>query len=343
MVNEFPEMLGRLVNGISLDSAEAYSLMQAVMSGGLAPSQIAAVAVALRMKGETEDEITGFVRAMRAGAIPMPGAPSGAVDTCGTGGDHLDTFNVSTAAALVAAAAGVRVAKHGNRAASSRSGSADVLEALGVNIELSPEEECASLARTGIAFLFARMHHPALKHAAPVRKEIGIRTVFNLVGPMTNPAGARTQLMGVFPGVETARVAAALRTLGAERAMVVRGLDGMDEITITAPTEVSELRAGSVTTYHITPEDLGFRPCRLDQLKGGMPRENAAIIRRVLAGEQGPHRDIVLINAGAVIYLAGLAPAHGAGIDSARTAIDSGAAAAKLDELVRVTTHVHDS
>ncbi len=304
------------------------------MAGNLTTAQIAALATALRAKGETEDEILGIVSAMRDGAVHVPHSPADAVDTCGTGGSRLHTFNVSTAAALVAAGAGVTVAKHGNRAASSKSGSADVLEALGVNLEMPPEREAQALDEIGIAFLFARAHHPALKHAAAARKEIGIRTVFNLIGPMTNPAGSRIQLMGVFPGVETAKVAAVLNKLGATRVMVVRGLDGMDEITLTGPTEISELKGGEINTYEVTPKDFGLSRCDLTDLAGGEAAGNAAIIRSILDGETGPRTDIVLLNAGAVIYLAGHAETHAQGIENARQALASGAAAKKLDELV---------
>ena len=335
---EVPALLNRILAGGALALEEAQALMERIMAGTLTPAQIAALAIALRAKGETEDEIIGFVQAMRGGAVPLPHTFSDVVDTCGTGGDYLQTLNVSTAAALVAAGAGVRVAKHGNRAASSKSGSADVLEALGVTLNAPPQIEERALSEAGIAFLFARSHHPALTHAAAVRKDIGIRTVFNLLGPLTNPAGVRIQLLGVFPGIETRKVAGVLQRLGALRAMVVRGLDGMDEITLTAPTEISELNGADIRTFHVTPEEFGLAPCTLDDLAGGDAAANAAAIRAILAGARGPKTDIVLLNAAAVIYLAGRAESHQAGIAVARQAIASGAAERTLKLLVEITS-----
>jgi anthranilate phosphoribosyltransferase len=333
----FPELLTGIVNRSNLSREEACMAMRRIMTGEFSSSQIAALAVALRVKGESEDEIAGFVEAMRDGAVKVPDPPADVIDTCGTGGDRLHTFNISTAAALVSAGAGVIVAKHGNRAASSKSGSADVLEALGVKLELPPERETQALREVGIAFLYARTHHPALKHAAEARKELGIRTLFNLLGPMTNPAGARRQLMGVFPGIETEKVAGVLNKLGVTRAMVVRGDDGMDEITLTGTTRVSEVQDGSIRSYEITPGDFGMQPATLKDLAGGDAQENATIIRKILDGKTGPCTDIVALNAGAVIYLAGKTETHAVGIEKARTAISSGAAAQKLEQLIEFT------
>ena len=332
--DQFPVLLNSLLNGVNLSADEAEAAMRAIMSGQLTTAQIAALAVALRAKGETEDEIAGFARAMRAGAVNVEGVPPDAVDTCGTGGDNLRTFNISTAAALVAAGADVTVAKHGNRSASGKAGSADVLEALGVALDMSPARQAEALRSIGIAFLFARAHHPALKHAAAARTEIGVRTVFNLLGPLTNPAGARIQLVGIYKGVRTATIAGVLAKLGASRAMVVHGSDGMDEITLTGETEISEVRNGAVSTYTVTPAQFDLAPCAPEALAGGDAACNADIIRRILRGEQGPRADIVALNAGAVICLAGKAATHANGIARARDAVASGAALKKLEQLV---------
>jgi len=323
-----------LIGGGVLSRADAAALMEQIMAGALSSAQIAAVAVALRLRGETADEIAGLADAMRRQAVFVPDPPPDCVDTCGTGGDGLRTFNISTVAALVAAGAGVTVAKHGNRAATSRAGSADLLEALGLQLELAPAREAQALHTLGIAFLFARAHHPALRHAAAARDELGVRTVFNLLGPLTNPAGARVQLMGVFPGIALDMVAAVLRELGSMRALVVRGQDGMDEITLTGPTDVAELRDGAIRKYTLTPEALGLARCRADDLSGGTAAENAAIARAILDGADGPRADIVALNAGAVIYLAGRAATIADGIAAARRALHSGAARAMLERLI---------
>lgn len=337
------DVLQRLLRAESLSVEEADLLMTRVMQGELSDVQIAALAVALRAKGETEQEITGFARAMRRGALQLPHAPEDVLDTCGTGGDGLATFNVSTAAALIAAGAGAHVAKHGNRAASSRSGSADVLEALGVHLDLSPEAAARVLSQAGIVFLFARSFHPAMRHAASVRAALGIRTIFNFLGPLTNPAGARRQLLGVCSGIPTARMAAVLRALGATHAMVVRGEDGMDEISLCAPTEISELRDSAIRTYTVTPEQLGFNRCHPAALQGGDAAENARIIRAILDAEPGPRTDIALLNAGAALYVAGRAASWEEGIVLARHAIASGAARAALDRLIAATAAAHGS
>jgi anthranilate phosphoribosyltransferase len=323
-----------LIGGGVLARADAAALMEQIMAGALTTAQIAAVAVALRLRGETAGEIAGLADAMRRHAVAVPDPPPDCVDTCGTGGDGLRTFNISTLAALVAAGAGVTVAKHGNRAATSRAGSADLLEALGLQLELAPAREAQALHTLGIAFLFARAHHPALKHAAAARDELGVRTVFNMLGPLTNPAGAQIQLMGVFPGIALDMVATVLHELGSVRALVVRGQDGMDEITLVGPTDVAELRDGTIRRYTLTPEELGLTRCRADDLFGGSADENAAIARAILDGVAGPRADIVALNAGAVIYLAGRAATIKDGIAIARHALHSGAARAKLERLI---------
>jgi len=324
----------KLIGGTALARADARQLMSRIMAGELTTAQIAALAVAVRMRGETAEELLGFAQAMRQQAVTVPDPPALTVDTCGTGGDRLDTFNISTAAAVVAAGAGVIIAKHGNRAASSRSGSADVLEALGVRLDLTPRQAAQALQQIGIAFLFARAYHPALHHAAAARAELGVRTIFNLLGPLANPAGARRQLLGVFPGADATMVATVLRELGTQRALVVRGQDGMDELTLTAPSDVTELRDGALTTYQLTPAAVGLSPCTLADLRGGDAAANAAIIREILAGAHGPKTDIVLFNAGACIYLAERADSIANGIRAARTALASGAARAKLAQLI---------
>jgi len=293
------------------------------------------------MKGETVAEITGAARVMREKAtmvrLPEGTARENVTDTCGTGGDEAMTFNISTAAAFVAAGAGATVAKHGNRSVSSRSGSADVLRALGVNIEaeVAKVEEC--IRRAGIGFLFAPMLHGAMKYAAPVRREIGIRSIFNILGPLTNPAGAKRQVIGVYDSALTDLLAKVLNNLGSERAFIVRGEDGLDEITLADETRVTELNAGSIRTYHIRPEDFGFQRCSPEDLLGGGPDENAEIIMGVLEGKKGPARDIVLLNAAAAITAGGLASKIEEGIAIAHGAIDSGEALARLERLKEIT------
>ena len=333
----FSEILNKVVNGCDLSFDEAKSAMENIMNGNFLPTQIAALAVALRIKGETENEISGFVTAMKNGAIRLPQSFPNAVDTCGTGGDKLNTFNISTASAIVAAGAGVTIAKHGNRSASSKTGSADVLETFGINLNATTEIELRALKEIGIAFLFARSHHPALKHAGSARKEIGIRTVFNLIGPMTNPAGAGIQLMGVFREADIKKVAAVLKKLGAKRAMIVSGHDGMDEISLSSPTDVAELKNNEITTYQISPEDFGIKNATVKSLKGGTPEENAKIILGILNGNAGPKTDIVLLNAGAVIYLSGKADSIKSGIEMAGQSISSGEAARKLKQLIEIS------
>jgi len=331
------EAIAKAVAGTSLSEAEAESVMREIMEGEATDAQIAAYITALRMKGETVEEITGSARVMREKATHVKLAAPFQVDTCGTGGDLSQTFNISTTVAFVVAGGGVSVAKHGNRSVSSKSGSADVLQALGVNIEMPVQrvEEC--LAEVGIAFLFAPMMHQAMKFSIGPRREIGIRTIFNLLGPLTNPAGVKAQIMGVYAADLTGLLARALGNLGAERAFVVHGMDGLDEITITDRTKVSELRSGTVNDYFIHPSDLDLPAGRREDLRGGDAKENAAITIEVLQGKAGPRRDIVLLNAAAGLTAAGKAEDLRDGIRLAGESIDSGAAMQKLEELKRFT------
>src|SRR3989337_2515914 len=295
------EAISKIVKNQDLTESEMIEVMNEIMTGAASPGQIGAFITALRIKGETVDEITGAARVMREKATKIDVKGKKVVDTCGTGGDESMTFNISTAAAFVAPGAELIVAKHGNRSVSSRSGSADVLKALGVNIEaeVARVEEC--LKEIGIGFLFAPMLHGAMKYAAPVRREIGIRTIFNILGPLTNPAGARCQVIGVYDDSLTDILGQVLYKLGSTHAFVVRGEDGLDEITLTTETRVTELKDSSIRTYHLKPEDLGFDRCAPEDLKGGGPDENAEIILGILNGRKGPARDIVIINAAAAI------------------------------------------
>ncbi len=314
--------------------------MEQILAGEATDAQIAGLLVALRMNGETAEELVGFARAMRRHSRPL--FPEGhvpdlgvVVDTCGTGGDASGTFNISTAAAFVVAGAGVRVAKHGNRSISSRCGSADVLEALGINPEHELELAGRAIEQVGIGFLFAPAAHPAMKHAMRARRDLRLRTVFNLLGPLTNPAGASAQVAGVFSAEFAERMARALGELGVQRAFVVHGRDGLDEISLSGPTFVAELISGTVRTYEVTPEDFGLARAPLAALAGGDAAENAAIVRAVLAAERSPRRDAVLMNASAALVAAGRAADFRAGAVVAAESIDSGAAASKLDSLAR--------
>ncbi len=324
-----------------LTRREAEAAMEELLSGRATDAKIIALLAALRAKGETVDELVGFAVAMRRHAQPIFNsgrAPQGMlVDTCGTGGDAKGTFNISTTAAFVAAGAGVRVAKHGNRSFSSHCGSADVLEALGVNLGVPPGRVGAAIEQVGIAFLFAPAVHTAMKHAAAARRQLGGRTVFNLLGPLTNPAGALAQVMGVFAAELTEPLASALAILGVERAFVVHGADGLDEISLSGETHVAEVEHGAVRSYRVAPEDFGLKRAPLEALRGGDAPENARIIRLVLEGEAGPRRDIVLANAAAALVAAGLAEDFREGARVAARAIDSGAALRKLDALIAFT------
>ncbi len=364
------DALHRIANhGQSLDRGEAGEVMSEVLSGKCSDAQIAALLVALRMKGETVEEIVGFAEAIRAAAAPLPisqlpiegfqetNSAAGAiavsgtgrdaladeslVDTSGTGGDASGTFNISTATALVTAGAGVRVAKHGNRSISSKCGSADVVEALGINIQLSPERSAQCLREVGICFLYAPNLHPAMKQVQTVRRELRMRTIFNLLGPLTNPARASGQVVGVYSLDLVEKLAEALSMLGLHRALVVHGLDGLDEITITGPTRVAEAREGTVRTYEIEPEEFGMTRATLQDIAGGDSRENAAIIRAILSGEKSPRRDVVLLNAAAALVAAGRADRLGDALPLAAQSINSGAAAGKLERLAQFTANLN--
>lgn len=331
------ELLEKLLEGRDLTRAETIDAFDRIMNGKALPTQIAAFLTALRSKGEVVEEITGAAQSMRLHAVYIDPGGRPVIDTCGTGGDASGTFNISTAAAIVAAGAGVFVAKHGNRAVTSGCGSADVLQELGVNIDVAPEivEEC--LHEIGLGFLFAPKLHPAMKYAAPVRRDLGIRTLFNILGPLTNPAGARRQLIGVFAPQLTEALALVLCELGGQRALVVHGHDGLDEISNVAPTRVSDLCEGHVRTYEFDPQPyLESHPCA-EALKGGDPVRNAAIIASILGKQKGPCRDIVCLNAAAAIMVSGAAADFGEGIRMARESLDSGAAADKLQALIERT------
>ena len=323
-----------LLDGYHLTRADARELMGSIMDGEETPAQIAGFLVALRTKGETADEIAGFAEAMREHVVPVTPERSPMVDVVGTGGDGANTFNISTAAALVAAAAGAAVAKHGNRAASSAAGSADVLEELGIDIEQPPDRIARSIDELGFGFMFARAHHPAMRHVAPVRQELGIRTVFNVLGPLANPAGARDGVFGVYSAELALTYAEALAELGARRAFVVHGDGGLDELSPFGPNLVVEVVDGDVREWELDPRDLGIEPTDPDALRGGSAAENAATIRAVLAGEPGGRRDAVLLNAAGAIVAAGLADHLADGLGLGAEAIDSGAAASRLEALV---------
>lgn len=330
------EAIHLLVQHIDLSESEMAGCMKEIMEGNATDAQIAAFLTALRIKGETVDEITGAVRVMREKVASIK-APEGVLDTCGTGGDMSHTFNISTATSLVVAASGVPVAKHGNRSVSSRSGSADVLEALGVKIDLTPEKVEICLSETGFGFLFAPLFHPAMKYAVGPRREIGIRTIFNILGPLTNPAGAKRQILGVFADKLTETLAMVLGSLGAEDTMVVHGQDGLDEITISNGTKVSRFRAGKVETFYVSPEDFGLRRSDVKSLIGGEKEENARILSSVLNGDKGPKRDVVLMNSAAALLVAGKTDSLRDAVLIAADAIDSGRARRKLQEIVRVS------
>jgi anthranilate phosphoribosyltransferase len=331
----FAALLEKLQERQDLTAVEAAGAMAAIMDGTATPSQVAALLIALRMKGERPDEIVGLATTMRSRAVPLSRTRADAFDTCGTGGDGTGSVNVSSMVALVVAACGVPVAKHGNRAVSSRSGSADVFEALGVRVDAPPPavEEC--LDRAGVAFFFAPTFHPSMRHAAPTRRELGVRTAFNLLGPLTNPAGARRQLVGVPRPEMTELVARALAALGSEHAWVVHGADGFDEISTCGYTKVSASRAGLVTTFFVHPADFGVPRARVADLAGGDARDNADCARRVLAGARGPVRDIVVLNAAAALLVAGRVASVREGLGVAAAALDGGDAARVLDAMVR--------
>jgi anthranilate phosphoribosyltransferase len=329
------QALARLLEGASLERAEARDVMDAIMRGETTPAQIGAFLVALRAKGETAEEIAGCAEAMREHVVAVEPQRDDLVDTAGTGGDGAHTLNISTAAALVAAAAGAGVAKHGNRAVSSACGSADVLEALGFRLDLPPERIARSIDELGFGFMFAPAHHPAMRHAAPVRRELATRTVFNVLGPLTNPAGARAQVIGVFSAELVPTIAEVVAQLGARRAFVVHGFGGIDELSPAGPNLVCEVANGKVRRRTIDPAELGLERCDPDELRGGTPEENARTIRAVLDGADGGRRDAVLLNAAGAIAASGHAADLSEGIALAREAVDSGAAAERLELLIR--------
>ncbi|CAN1488034.1 TrpD Anthranilate phosphoribosyltransferase [Methylophilaceae bacterium] len=333
----FSQTLNQVINGENLSFTVMQSLMREVMAGELTHAQIAGLLIALRIKGETVDEIAAAASVMRELSSKVHIANSAhLIDTCGTGGDGIQTFNVSTVSAFIAAAAGAKVAKHGGRSVSSTCGSADVLEALGVNVNLTPEQVAKCVDSVGIGFMFAPNHHSAMKHAAPVRRELGVRTLFNLLGPLTNPANAKRQVMGVFAKSLTAKLALVLQQLGSEHVLVVCGADGMDEISFTGDSYVAELKNGKVTEYILNPSQFGMPLHPLSSIKIQNADESKAMILDVLNGKSGAARDIVLLNAGAAIYVAGVVDSLQDGIHKAAEAIDNGSALATLDALIKM-------
>ncbi|NDI34361.1 anthranilate phosphoribosyltransferase [Chengkuizengella sediminis] len=342
--NVIKDVLSKLLDGNHLSKDEARQVMEEMMEGRATGVQIGSLLTALRIKGETIEEVTGFAETMRSKSYRVQTTNHPLLDTCGTGGDGANTFNISTASAIVAAAGNIRVAKHGNRAMSSKSGSADVLEALGVNINLDHNQAQICIDHVGICFMFAQKYHESMKNVATPRRELGFRTVFNMLGPLTNPANADRQLMGVFDRSKTELIASVLRELDLERALVVSSYDGLDEISISAPTQVSELKGGIINTYDITPDDLGLEGYPVEEIAGGDALENAEIIRSVFKGEKGARRNIILANAGACFYVFDHCSSLQEGVKIAANIIDSGEAFAKLEELVQFTKEIsHDS
>jgi anthranilate phosphoribosyltransferase len=334
----FQQLIEKLTRHEDLTTDEAAAAMAEVMEGHAAPAHISGLLIGLAMKGERPAEIVGLARTMRARAVPLSKRYDDLFDTCGTGGDRAGTFNISSCAALVLAAAGVPVAKHGNRSASSKTGGADVYEALGIRITASPAIVERCLAEAGIGFFFAPTFHPSMRHAAPVRRELGVRTAFNLLGPLTNPAGATRQLVGVPRPEFTELMARALMLLGTKRAWVVHGADGIDELTTTGYTKISECRNGAVNTFYLHPTDVGLPKAPPGALQGGDAHENARIIESILGGAHGPARDVVLLNSGAALFIAGAAASVEEGILKASRAIDCGGAKRTLEQLVAIST-----
>jgi anthranilate phosphoribosyltransferase len=335
------EALNRVIEHREIFREEMLSLMRAIMSGEVPPGLIGAILIGLRVKKETIGEIAAAAEVMRefATRVPVPDDPK-LIDTCGTGGDAAHTFNISTAAMFVAAAAGAKIAKHGGRSVSSKSGSADVLEALGVNINLSPDEVARTIEKTGVGFMFAPNHHSAMKHAAPVRRELGVKTLFNILGPLTNPAGARQQVMGVFHPDLVGIQVRVLQRLGSRRVMIVHGLEGLDEISLAGPTMVGELNDGQISEYTIKPEDVGLRAADAASVRVESIEESKAMLLGALENREGAPRDIVALNAGASIYVAGLAPTLAEGVKKAVATLASGAARRKVDEFAAATRSV---
>lgn len=335
----FTEGLKEIIAGNDLSEEHMSQMITQILSGQISPAQIGAFMGALSTKGETFEELTGAAKAMRRKAKRVQTTSDVVLDTCGTGGDGANTFNISTTTALVVAACGVTVAKHGNRSVSSQCGSADLLEALGVNLNLEPESVEEGLREIKIGFLFAPLYHGAMKFAAAARKEVGIRSVFNMLGPLTNPAGANCQLLGVYAPELTEIFAQALQSMGCRRAFVVHGHDGLDEISVSAPTRISELNDGRIKTYDFSPEPFLSEDASLADLSGGSPAENAILTRNILNGDKGPGRDVVLLNAAAALVAAGQAEGFRDGFDQAAKAVDSGAAKAKLRQLIEFSQH----
>lgn len=337
-MSDFKNTLNSLIDGKNLSHEAMLATMRQVMAGELTPAQISALLIALRIKGETVNEIAAAAQVMRELSTKVViQSTTNLIDTCGTGGDGIQTFNVSTASAFVAAAAGAKVAKHGGRSVSSICGSADVLETLGVNVNQTPEQVARSVEQIGVGFMFAPNHHSAMKHSAPVRRELGVRTMFNLLGPLTNPANAKRQIMGVFSPALTGKLARVLQQLGSEHVMVVCGADGMDEISFAGDTHVAELKNGQVSEYVLNPQQFGLQLHDVSAIKVADAAASKAMILDVLSGKGGGARDIVLLNAGAAIYVAGLAPDMQAGIIKAAEMLDNGKAMQKLEQLVAIT------
>ena len=327
------DLIRKAADGLDLTSEEAKAAMTEIMSGQAGPVQIASFLVAMRMKGETSEEVTEFARVMRQHVRSVSPRARPLVDTCGTGGDAIKTFNVSTCAALVAAGAGVAIAKHGNRSVTSKCGSADVLEALGIRFDLSPEEAAQCIDNIGLGFMFAPSYHPAMKYAAPVRRELGLRTMFNMLGPLTNPAGADAQVLGVYSPELTELHASVLRNLGSQRAYVVHGVGGLDELSTFGETRVTELKDGEMRTYNVKPEDFGLERAAPEAIQGGTPEANAQLLVDILGGKEGPARDIVLLNTAAAIAAGGKADTLSEGLAVAADSVTSGAARSKLEAL----------
>ncbi|MBM3356303.1 MAG: anthranilate phosphoribosyltransferase [Betaproteobacteria bacterium] len=337
------EALARVIEHREIFREDMLSLMRSIMSGEVSPTLISALVVGMRVKKETIGEIAAAAEVMRefATKVPVPDEPN-LIDTCGTGGDAAHSFNVSTAAMFAAAAAGAKIAKHGGRSVSSKSGSADVLEALGADINLRPEQVARSIAEVGVGFMFAPNHHGAMKHAAPVRRELGVKTIFNILGPLTNPAGARQQVMGVFHPDLVGIQARVLQQLGSRRVMIVHGMEGLDEISIAGPTMVGELKDGAIKEYTITPQDFGVAIHDNATIRVAEVEQSKTMVLAALGGEAGAARDIVTLNAGACVYVAGLAPTMAEGVKRAAAVIASGAARKKLDAFVEFTRNVKD-
>jgi anthranilate phosphoribosyltransferase len=335
-MDEFKTLIGKIATGATMSREEAAGAFDRMMSGEATPSQMGGLLMGLRMRGETVDEITGAVTTMRAKMLRVQ-APPNAIDVVGTGGDASGSYNISTCAAFIVAGAGIPVAKHGNRALSSRSGAADVLGALGVKIDLGPEEISRCIHEAGIGFMFAPAHHPAMKHVGPTRIELGTRTIFNLLGPLSNPAGVKRQMVGVFSRQWVEPLATVLKNLGSERAYVVHGSDGLDEITTSGPTSVAALENGKVTTFEIKPEDVGLAKAKPEDLRGGDAEHNAGAVMDVLKGKKGPFRDVAILNAAAAIVVAGRAKDLKEGVAVATKSVDSAEAEGRLDRLIAVS------